>query len=192
MRHDGFTLVEGLIALAVGAMVLVPALALCSAALRESARIQRRGLACAVADALAGSAAANVRAGVEEPEYRAAKVDAAPPPRGRVDAAPPPRGRVDAAPPPRASGVDAAPPPRASGVDAAPPPRVSKTNTIQIHATLRTIPPETPDAPWRVEATASPGPDDAPLALAIATFPPVKLDEVPAASPAAQPPGATP
>lgn len=70
LRPDAFTLVEVLIALAVGTIVLLPALALCSAALRESSRAQRRAAAFVTADALAWAAAANVRANIDVPERR--------------------------------------------------------------------------------------------------------------------------
>jgi prepilin-type N-terminal cleavage/methylation domain-containing protein len=134
----GFTLVEVLIALALGAIVLLPALALCSAALRESSRAQRRGTAFAAADALAWTAAANVRASADVPELRVVQ--------------------------------------------------------NPVHTVRRATPPETPDAPWLIEVETSPGPDEAPLSLAIATFPPIQLDApaLPAAAPAATPPGATP
>ena len=44
------------------------------------------------------------------------------------------------------------------------------------------------------QAQATPGPDEAPLSLAIATFPPIKLDApaMPAPAATAPPPGATP
>ena len=135
---QGFTLVEVLIALALGAIVLLPALALCSAALRESASAQRRGAACAAADALSTTAAANVRAGVAVPELRVVQ--------------------------------------------------------FPVRVVRRATPPDAPDAPWRIEAQATPGPEDAPVAFSLATFPPIKLDAPapPAATAAAPPPEATP
>ena len=136
--NSAFTLVEVLIAIALGAIVLLPALALCSAALRESSRAQRRGAAFATADAMAWTAAANIRAGVDVPELRVVRTPA--------------------------------------------------------HTIRRATPPKTPDAPWSIEAQATPGPDEAPLSLAIATFPPIKLDApaMPAPAATAPPPGATP
>ncbi len=136
--NSAFTLVEVLIALALGAIVLLPALALCSAALRESSRAQRRGAAFATADAMTWTAAANIRAGVDVPELRVARTPA--------------------------------------------------------HTIRRATPPKILDAPWSIEAQATPGPDEAPLSLAIATFPPIKLDApaMPAPAATAPPPGATP
>ena len=136
--NSAFTLVEVLIALALGAIVLLPALALCSAALRESSRAQRRGAAFATADAMTWTAVANIRAGVDVPELRVVRTPA--------------------------------------------------------HTIRRATPPKILDAPWSIEAQATPGPDEAPLSLAIATFPPIKLDApaMPAPAATAPPPGATP
>ena len=136
--NSAFTLVEVLIALALGAIVLLPALALCSAALRESSRAQRRGAAFATADAMTWTAVANIRAGVDVPELRVVRTPA--------------------------------------------------------HTIRRATPPKILDAPWIIEAQATPGPDEAPLSLAIATFPPIKLDApaMPAPAATAPPPGATP
>lgn len=73
MARDGFTLVEVLIALALGALVFLPALGVFSTVLKASGRSAETCRAHLAAETMAQSAAAGIRIGDEVEELRVAQ-----------------------------------------------------------------------------------------------------------------------